>query len=152
MSELKKLLKELKGIHEGEAFHGPSLRELLSGVTATEAATRPIPGAHSIWELVLHITAWEGVFNERLKGKNVDTPEEGDFPPVVEKSEAAWEKALARLESTHQQLLELVSSLSETALHEPVVGSKYSIGFMLRGAIRHHVYHAGQIGLLKKAF
>ena len=53
--ELKRLEEQLRRAHEGEAWHGPSLLEALAGVSAEQAAARPIAGAHSIWELVLHL-------------------------------------------------------------------------------------------------
>jgi hypothetical protein len=54
-TELARLEEQLQRSFEGEAWHGPSLRETLDGVTAEEASRHPIPGAHSIWELVLHL-------------------------------------------------------------------------------------------------
>ena len=63
------IVDELKRIHEGDAWHGPALRELLFGVRAEQAAARALPNAHSIWELVLHIIGWENVFRLRLEGE-----------------------------------------------------------------------------------
>jgi uncharacterized damage-inducible protein DinB len=149
-SEITNILDELKKINEGGAWHGPALREILAGVTAEQAAARPIPNAHTIWELVLHITAWENVFFQRLAGTPSDEPEEGDFPPVDKTDAVAWEQALAKLESTHERLMKTVSSLSDSDLTKNVAGKEYSVGFMLRGIALHHVYHAGQIALLKR--
>ena len=57
MSELDRIRNQFRRAFEGEAWHGPSVLALLDGVTAQQAAAYPIPGAHSIWELVLHLTA-----------------------------------------------------------------------------------------------
>ena len=149
MSEVARIVDQLKRIHESDAWHGPALRELLADVSAEQAAARPVPGRHSIWELVLHIAAWEDVFLRRLEGHSLDEPEQGDFPPVGEPSQENWERALAWLDSVHAQLIERVSSLSESGLQEIVVGKDYSIRFMLDGIVQHSVYHAGQIALLK---
>ena len=152
MSEITRIIDELKNIHDGDAWHGLSLKEALTNVTPQQAAARPVDDAHSIWELVLHIKAWENVWRIRLEGDQATEPEEGDFPPVKEISEQAWAQALAELDARHKRLLGVISELSESALEETVVGTEYSIRFLLRGVIRHHVYHAGQIALLKKAF
>jgi uncharacterized damage-inducible protein DinB len=151
MSKVANIVDELKRIHEGEAWHGQSLRELLAGVTAQVAASRPVADAHSIWEIVLHIAGWEDVVCRRLDGIQADAPTEGDFPPVDETSEEGWRQTLAKLQSIHERLIKKVSELPDEALPGKVVGADYSVGFLLRGTIRHHVYHAGQIGLLKKA-
>jgi uncharacterized damage-inducible protein DinB len=151
-SEITNLLDELKKIHEGNAWHGPALREILAGVTAEQAAARPIPNAHTIWELILHITAWENVFFRRLEGESSEAPEEGDFPPVERTDSVAWEQSLAKLESTHERLMKTISSLSDSVLTQKVAGKDYSVGFLLRGIAMHHVYHAGQIALLKRCY
>ena len=58
---IQTIIDELKEIHDGEPWHGPSLKEILSGVTAEQAAAKPLANAHSIWEITLHVAAWEGV-------------------------------------------------------------------------------------------
>ena len=83
MSEITSTANELKDIHDGNAWHGPSLRESLAGLTAEQAATKPITNAHSIWEIASHIAGWENVWRRRLEGEGQATkPEAGDFPPV----------------------------------------------------------------------
>src|SRR5262245_41990281 len=151
MSEIEDFLDELKRVHDSDAWHGPALGELLADVTPAQAARRPDSGAHSIWELVLHIAAWEDVFRRRLEGIPADEPEEGDFPQVGETNQQAWEKTRARLDDTHKRLHQAISGLSDSSLEKTVAGKDYPIRFMLRGIIRHHVYHAGQIALLKKS-
>ncbi|MCI0390457.1 MAG: DinB family protein [Acidobacteria bacterium] len=150
MLEIQKAIGELKNIHGGEAWHGPALKEILSGVTAQRAANRPLAKAHSIWELALHIEAWENVWLRRLAGQPVNEPEEGDFPPVSEVSEEAWQRTLARLDETHRRLIETIAGLTDERLRETVIGEDYTVENLLRGIVRHHVYHAGQIALLKK--
>ena len=145
------IVDELKRIHEGDAWHGPALRELLFGVRAEQAAARPIPNAHSIWELVLHIIGWENVFRLRLEGHPVSTPPEGDFPPVEDTSQQAWAETLSRLEDSHAQVISTVAALGDSTLREKVAGKDYTTRFLISGIVRHHVYHAGQIALLKKA-
>jgi len=150
MSEIQTLIDELKNIHDGEAWHGPSLKEILSGVSAEQAAAKPLANAHSIWELTLHVAAWEGVMRRRLAGLQINEPEEGDFPAVTDVSEEAWRRTLNRLDEEHRRLIEAVATLTDERLSEIVPGKDYTVEYMLRGLHRHHVYHAGQIALLKK--
>jgi uncharacterized damage-inducible protein DinB len=152
MSEVANILDELRRIHDGDAWHGAALKESLSGVSAEQAAARPGAGAHSIWELVRHVTAWENVFRLRLEGHPVTEPEEGDFPPVGDVSEESWAETLRRLDDSHERLLRTVAGLDDSVLPETVPGKDYSTRFLLDGVVRHHVYHAGQIALLKKSF
>lgn len=152
MSEIADIIEELKNIHDGNAWHGPSLRESLDGLTHEQAVARPLPNAHSIWEIVGHIAGWESVFRRRLEGQQASEPEEGDFPPVGEASENAWAQTLGRLDDEHDKLLGVISKLSDQMLESDVAGRDYTGRFLLHATIRHHVYHAGQIALLRKAF
>lgn len=148
--EAKGLADELRVIFEGDAWHGPALAELLAGVPAERAAARPLRGAHTLWELVLHVTAWTNVWRRRLDGEPVDEPEEGDFPKVPPPTPSAWAEAQARLRSAHERLVERVARLREGDLAARVPGRDYTARFLVRGAIRHTVYHSGQIGILRK--
>jgi hypothetical protein len=67
-SEAAGIADQLRRAFDGGAWHGDSLFEILKGVTAAQAAARPIQGAHTIWELVLHIAAWDGAVLRRLGG------------------------------------------------------------------------------------
>ena len=59
MPEVNRIRDQLRRAFEGQAWHGPAVMELLDGVTAKQAATRPVVAVHTMWELVLHIGAWE---------------------------------------------------------------------------------------------
>jgi uncharacterized damage-inducible protein DinB len=152
MTETHRINSQLKRAYQGEAWHGPSLRELLDGVTAAQAAARPIPDAHGIWELVNHIIAWEQIVKQRLEGETVaDIVNEMNFPPINDTSEEAWQVTLRALESSNQALRNTIKQIDDGKLEEIVPGTGYTNYFMLHGAIQHDLYHAGQIALLKKA-
>jgi uncharacterized damage-inducible protein DinB len=150
MSDIARIVDELERIYDGDAWHGPSLRDTLKGVAAAQAAARPIGDAHSIWEILRHIAGWNDVVTRRLEGHPTDEPAEGDFPQIAQSSEAAWAGALANLERSHGRLITLISSLGPERLQETAAGENYSVSFMLHGMVRHIVYHSGQIAILKK--
>jgi len=150
-SEVARIADQLRRSFEGGAWHGPALLEILEGVSARQAAARPIAAAHSIWEIVLHLWAWTGVEIARLAGKIVEEPEAGDWPAVQDTSEAAWRETLRRLEAAHRELLAAVEQLPESRLEEMAPGRDHTIYVMLHGQVQHTLYHAGQIAVLKKA-
>ncbi|MBZ5647144.1 MAG: DinB family protein [Acidobacteriia bacterium] len=151
MPALPTIQDNLRRSFEGDAWHGPAMMEILKGVSAKQAAARPIPNAHSIWELVLHVTTWQSVVVRRLKGEAYDPSPAQDYPPISDKSAAAWEHDLATLRHVHAELNAAVDRLPESRLTEIVPGAKYTIEFMLQGVIQHDLYHAGQMAILKKA-
>ncbi|HXE76120.1 MAG TPA: DinB family protein [Candidatus Xenobia bacterium] len=151
MSEVRRIADQLRRAYEGEAWHGPSLKQILAGITSEQAARRVVPNAHTIWELVHHIGAWESIVRRRLSCEVVNATPEMDWPPVRDTGDAAWKEALANLERGHMQLREAVAALSDEQLREKVVGENYSVYGMVHGVIQHDLYHAGQIAILKKA-
>jgi uncharacterized damage-inducible protein DinB len=153
MTENRRLADQIRRAFEGEAWHGDSILEMLSDVTAKVAAQRPIPNAHSIWELLLHIAAWDGAVLRRAQGSAVTLSDAENFPRIEDTSEAAWQQAMESVKKTHNQLVSTVAVFPDARLAEQVPGkdqSYYSFYYMFSGIVQHELYHAGQIALLKK--
>ena len=151
MSESARIAGQLRHAFDGDAWHGPALLELLADVDAATAASHPLPDVHSIWELVLHIAAWDQAVNRRMvAGKAIALNDAQNFPPVKIKTRAAWKKAIAHLSKTHNALIKTVAALPDSRLQERVPGKNYDVYFMLHGVAQHELYHAGQIAILKK--
>ena len=150
-SESARIADQLRRAFEGDAWHGPALLELLEDVEAASAAAKPLPDVHSIWELVLHIAAWDGAACRRIGGEAVQLTGTANFPVVPKLTEAAWRRAVAETKRTHELLVKTVASLPESRLRERVPGKKYDFYHLLHGVAQHELYHAGQIAILKKA-
>ena len=155
MSEIQRILDQLERACEGNAWHGPSVRELLNDISARQAAAKSVPAGHSIWEIVLHMAAWQDVARQRLTGQEIgdeisDLPPQLDWPAVPGTSETAWRKAVENLIQSKQQLYKAISQLDDHRLSDPVPGKDYSVYVLLHGVIQHNLYHAGQIAVLKK--
>jgi uncharacterized damage-inducible protein DinB len=148
--EMAGIIDDLERGYDGDAWHGPPLRKVLEGVSAQMVSVRPIPGGHSIWEIVLHLAAWDDVVARRIEeGLAIESPDEGDFPPVVDMGTRAWQGALDLLDARHHRLIQIVSGLDPARLRDKVAGKEYTIDHMLRGVAQHMAYHAGQIALIR---
>ena len=152
MSRGQRIAQAIERSVSGPMWHGPALADLLGDVNAGDAAAYPIQGAHSIWELVLHVTAWTEIARERLAGsaKADPTPEE-DWPPVKDKSAEAWRTARERLKDAHRELAEEVGALDDAVLISRLPGKDHTALVMYHGIIEHDAYHGGQIAILEKA-
>lgn len=152
MRETERLVDLLERAFSGKSWHGPAVKEVLSGINAAKASARPIQTAHTIWELVLHIGAWTDVVRQRIEGEEVLEPKEGDFPAPIDSSNQAWQNALSDLEARHNALKKTILGLNDSELDRVLQQkmSKATCYGMLHGATHHYIYHAGQIGLLKK--
>ncbi len=145
-----RITRQMETAFQGPAWHGPSLMENVRGISEGAARARPLPGAHSIWEIVNHVMAWQNFAIGILGGNHYATLKgEADWPPVV--PDASWEQTVARLESSHAELLEKTEKVSEEHLNGKIPGADYSLKVLLRGIAEHNLYHAGQIGMLRRA-
>ena len=149
-TESGRIADQLRRAFDGSAWHGPALIELLEDVDAATAAAKPRLKIHSIWELVLHIAAWDGAALRRLSGEKYQPTGLENFPPAPAPTEGGWRNAIAETRRTHDTLVKTVSALPDSRLGERVPGKRYDFYHMLHGIVQHELYHAGQIAILKK--
>jgi uncharacterized damage-inducible protein DinB len=152
MREVERIADQLRRAHEGGAWHGPAIDELLAGVTAEQAASRPFEGGHSIWELVSHIEAWERAILRRLGGDPAQIYNtEEDWPLAAGGTEETWASARWRLTETYVALREAVLKMDDARLEEPILPNMSTVYVSLHGAVQHALYHAGQVALVRRA-
>jgi len=151
-----KIMQLLTLIDEGfekKAWHGPTLRGAIRGVGPKEAAWRPAPNRHNIWEIVIHAAYWKYAVRRRLlREKRGSFPLKGSnwFKRPIRTSARAWREDVELLEQCHRRLREAIEGLGPEDLRRAPAGSGVPNGFMISGIAFHDVYHAGQIQLLKR--
>jgi uncharacterized damage-inducible protein DinB len=151
-AEVDRLEDQLRRALEGEAWHGPSVLELLAGVSAAQAASHPIAGGHSIWELVLHIASDYDLMLRRLAGEERQLTAAEDWPPCPASTEENWQQTVRELKRGNEKLRQALRDFPEERLDAPLVSeSPYTAYAQFSGVTQHNLYHAGQIALLKRA-
>lgn len=152
MAEVDRLEEQLRRTLEGEAWHGPSVLELLAGVSAAQAASHPIAGAHSIWELVLHLRSDYDLVLRRLAGDGHPLTAAEDWPSCPAATEENWRQTVRELELRNERLRQAVREFPAERLDELLVPEvPYTAYAQFIGVTQHNLYHAGQIALLKRA-
>jgi len=135
------------------SWHGPNLRGSLRGVTPRQAAWRPAPARHNIWELVVHAAYWKYAAWRRLTGaKRGSFPLKGSnwLPRPTEMSARAWRDDLDLLADMHQTLRSAVADLAPGDLDRPSAQRSVTRRALVTGVAAHDLYHAGQIQLIKR--
>jgi uncharacterized damage-inducible protein DinB len=145
--ELEHIANLLQSTYYGNAWHGPAVKQVLADITESQSQLR-VPGAHSIIELVGHMTAWRTFVTHKLLGDITFTVAGSDNFPVG----LSWSDALEALELSQSGLKEAIAQFDASRLYEvvPHKGYKYTFYSLLHGIIHHDLYHAGQIALAKK--
>ncbi len=156
MQETERMADELGRAAEGRAWHGPAINEVLKGVSADQAGARPISDAHTIWEIVLHMTAWASEVERRLRENVRPLGAEADWPSAHQADDASWNKARAALTDAHRRLRVTIREFPASRLDDHPVEQaggpdENSFYVMLHGLAQHDAYHAGQIAILRKA-
>lgn len=151
MNDSERLADQLKRALYGDAWHGPSWREVLEGVTREAAIHRPIPEAHTIAEVLLHATTWHEVVRRRLQGESPAISDAENWPVSTFADEAAWSKAVAQLFETGDALVATVGRFPAEKLHKERPGVDGVWFELIIGELQHVLYHAGQVAILKKA-
>ncbi len=158
MREAERLGRELLAAMDGDPWYGSAVFHILDGVDAATAAAHPIAGAHSIWELVAHMTAWVNEVRRRLEGGQHGPPAEGDWPAVRRTTPDAWKEALSSLRQAHAELARSLTATEDGDLARQVGGAQVdaagrpvTLYQTVVGILQHDAYHGGQIALLKKA-
>lgn len=140
------LLQILDEGYERKTWHGPNLKGSLRGITARQAAWRPGPGRHNIWEVAVHAAYWKYVVRRRmLGGRRGAFPLEGSnwFARPAEPNEKAWRQDRDLLEQTHRDLRQAVQDLFRGRAKRIPMSMLFGVAF-------HDVYHAGQVRLLRR--
>jgi uncharacterized damage-inducible protein DinB len=150
-SELERLEEQLRRSFEGGAWHGPSVLETLVDVTPEAASVHPMAGAHSIWELVLHLAATYRLVLRRLEGNEAQLTPAEDWPSVPPPTASNWQGATRSLKQLNQQLRSAVLNFNAGQLDQPLASESYTAYTQFIGVTQHDLYHAGQIALLRKA-
>ena len=158
MTEVDRILDQLQRAFDGDAWYGPSLNDALDGVDARQAVRRPIAEGHNIAEIAQHAAVWTREIARRLRTGVAQDLEEPDWTETTALDEEEWAALLDGLDAAHAGLVAEVTRLTDADLERMIgderdraLGSGISRYVMLHGLVQHHVYHAGQIALLRKA-
>jgi hypothetical protein len=139
--------------YDRRSWHGTNLRGSIRRLSPEQAAWRPSPQRHNIWEIVVHAAFWKYVVRRRFSGEvRGSFPLKGSnwFLRPVQATDKAWRSDVALLDQMHRSLRTVVAGLPARELARLPAGSKVSNLALLTGIAAHDLYHAGQIQLLKK--
>lgn len=159
MTEIDRIVDQMERAFGGDPWYGPSLADVLDGVTSEQANHRPIADAHTVWEIVLHLATWTREVARRVRDGIAREPEDADWPAVpAPPTEAAWRESRAALERACRELADAARAFPPERLDEVLgderdrpLGSGVSFYVLLHGAVQHTLAHTAQMSLLRKA-
>ncbi len=152
MSDIPWLVEMIDRAYNRRSWHGTNLRGSIRGVTAAEAAWRPAPNRHNVWELVAHAAYWKYTVWRRLTGERRGSfALEGSnwFDRSDTTDARQWKEDVALLDRTHKALRATIAELSTQDVRRAAPGGGGTVELVV-GIAAHDLYHAGQIQLIKR--
>jgi uncharacterized damage-inducible protein DinB len=152
-ADLNELLFLIDTAYNRVSWHGTNLRGSIRGLSPRQAAWRPGPKRHNIWELVVHAAYWKYVAWRRLTSASRGSfPLDGSnwFVRPQQTTLEAWRAEVALLERMHRTLRDAIADLDPHELDRQPLKGKTTRRALITGVAAHDLYHAGQIQLLKR--
>ena len=151
MTAKQVLLDQLAACHDKDGWF-VCMHSALGGLTERQAAA-PAPGsAHSIWQILEHVTFWNDRYLSRFHGKAQDPVKDNDSTFTVTASgEEAWGAAKARFDEVMKNWKSTLQDMEDKKLDAPVGdGSPDTWSAKIAHMILHAAHHIGQIVTLRK--
>ncbi len=152
MKQSHRLKKMFSDLHNGNPWTAIKLTDILSGITAEQAAQRPIKNANTIWQLVQHCVGWRENVLRKIQGEIFKSPEDNYLSEPMDTSSEAWRELLERLKSSELDWEIYLENLNDETLDLGYTPSKneWTNYEVIQGILHHDNYHFGQILMLKK--
>ena len=151
------LHQQFSNAFHGQPWHGMSSMEIIESSDPQKVFSHWIPNAHSIAELVLHLTVWTEEAIDRLRGLEAKTPDRGDWPAVTETTVQSWQRMVEEFRSAHEKLMMMIENFNPADWDIRTIDHREdsddladNYAELVNGIIQHLAYHSGQISLLKK--
>jgi len=151
-------VKDLLSLHLEDTFATerwhPPLATAVFGLTAVQAAWKPGPERHSIWQITRHLIHWKRGVLQALAGDPPDYERmSAEDWQEVSGDQAAWEADVRALREIHDEFRRRLDELGADGVQQMLPayrqGRPGSVARRLLNALTHDAYHTGQIQYLR---
>ncbi|WP_341224608.1 DinB family protein [uncultured Arcticibacterium sp.] len=148
--ELEKIIDNLETVFRGDAWHGPSVLEMLNSLPEKVVDQKRGYSKRTIAKLIYHLVAWRMFIIEKLADNihyTLETEEDNWGKPEMT-SQENWQNLIQLFKDTQKKLVDLLEEQNDELLNRRVPGEHYDFYKLLTGMIQHDTYHLGMIWVL----
>lgn len=152
-SSIDLLARHVRQAFDHRSWHGTNLWGSIRALGAAEAAWRPEPGRHNVWELTVHAAYWKYRVYRHLTSappRSFDVRGSNFFARPDAAGSASWDDDRELLRAWQERLLAAIEAFDPARLSERAGRDRYSFEDLILGIAAHDLYHTGQIQLLKR--
>lgn len=151
-ARILRYVDHFKEIYDGNPWYGENIVTKLDQLTDAIAFARPVPGMHSVGEVVAHMTYWRQSLIKRFQQDSsfrASVDSEDNWKDLAQLKALGWEGVRSAFAESQEAMVRLLSQQPDDILdREYSEGKTYD--YLIRGVLDHDVYHLGQIGLIRK--
>lgn len=151
-TKISSYIRQFEQLYSGGSWQDESFEAKLQDITNETAFTQPLPGVHSIAEIIWHSLYWRTVLIKIMEGNDRykdETAEKYNFLPVETLKQQGWNHLWNEWKKSQEQIIQYLSEKTDRYLEEKGPG-KTDREYIVEGIVQHDIYHLGQIGLIKK--
>lgn len=148
---IQKIIHRFEDLLQGDPWFGAAVYDMLNDFPQAIAYRKAAENAHSPIDILYHMITWTEFTVRRLEQRTDGEPgysEKIDWRPIDPKVHT-WKKGVAELKKLNKQITGFLKKKDDAFLEEPVKYRTYTFNYLLNGLADHHIYHIGQIALLK---
>jgi uncharacterized damage-inducible protein DinB len=148
--QLERIIDNLDTVFRGDAWHGPSVMEMINSLPAEKVAQKQSFSSQTISQHIFHLIAWRKFAFEKLSD-NIHyglESEEDNWGTAEDLKPENFKTLVETLKASHQKLLKKLDEFDDDLLEKSVPGEYYTFYKLLNGLIQHDTYHLGMIWVL----
>jgi uncharacterized damage-inducible protein DinB len=149
--KIQSISRRFATVLQGQPWYGTAVYTTLQQVNPEKVYKKTGASPHSIIDILYHMITWTEFAVNRVEKERVndlsysEKMDWRDIDPAIH----TWENAMTDFKALNDRLLQLLQTKEDAFLNETVDYRNYNFKVLLLGLADHHIYHIGQIALLK---
>ena len=150
MKALKLIIDNLDTVFRGDAWHGPSVMEIINSLPLEKVDEVHNFSSQTIAQHIFHLAAWRKFAIEKLHDNihySLETDED-NWGSAEVTAPQNFNSLIEYLKNQHFELIKELEKYDDDLLTQNVPGEYYNFYKLLNGIIQHDTYHLGMIWVL----
>ena len=153
---IEDLVKQLNDIQKNKLWMGDNFEKKLNSLSDEQAFIRPLKNLNSVAQIIAHLSFWNRDLITKLNtGEGVFLESDNEnWSSTEELQKQGWSTICEKYQSSLDEVIKILNSKDDSFLkqvyYDQDFKQNFTYDFVLNGALHHHLYHLGQLGIVIK--